>query len=132
MEERQGRKRPILTDAAACLSRPCPGSRQRVLAKCPSKGFFMITNVSRSARFAAVATAFAGLLLGGILGPFAAARAATAHLVVSLTFDDSTEDQYTNALPALESHGMVGTFYAISGYIGVDSGYMTLPQLQAI
>ena len=92
----------------------------------------MITNVSRSARFAAVATAFAGLLLGGILGPFAAARAATAHLVVSLTFDDSTEDQYTNALPALESHGMVGTFYAISGYIGVDSGYMTLPQLQAI
>ncbi len=92
----------------------------------------MMTNADRSARFAALAIAFAALVLGSILGPFAAARAATAHLVVSLTFDDGDEDQYTNALPALQAHGMAGTFYAITGYVGVNSGYLTLPQLQAI
>ena len=88
----------------------------------------------RPARFGAAAIAFAAIvLLLGMLGPLAsAARAATAPTVVSLTFDDSLADQYTNALPALESHGMTGTFYTISGYIGVNSAYMTLPQLQAI
>ena len=72
-------------------------------------------------------------MLLGIIGPFAsAARAATPHRLCRSPFDDSDEDQYTNALPVLESHGMHGTFYAITGYIGVNSGYMTVPQLQAI
>jgi peptidoglycan/xylan/chitin deacetylase (PgdA/CDA1 family) len=59
-----------------------------------------------------------------------AARAATPRTVVSLTFDDSDEDQYTNALPILQQYGMHATFYVITGYIGVNSGYMTQPQLQ--
>jgi len=72
-------------------------------------------------------------LLLGMLGPFAAtARAAAPPTVVSLTFDDSVLDQYTNALPALEAHNMHGTFYTISGYIGVNPAYMTLPDLQAV
>jgi peptidoglycan/xylan/chitin deacetylase (PgdA/CDA1 family) len=52
--------------------------------------------------------------------------------IVSLTFDDGVSDQYTNALPILQQYGMHGTFYIISGYIGVNSAYMTLPQVQAI
>src|SRR6202042_2455130 len=36
------------------------------------------------------------------------------------------------ALPALQAYGMTATFYAISGYTGVNPGYMTLPQLQAV
>ena len=92
----------------------------------------MIVNAGRPVRYAALAIMSALLLLLGITGPAAPARAATPHLTVSLTFDDSDEDQYTNALPALESHGMHGTFYAITGQVGVDSGSLTVPQLQAI
>jgi peptidoglycan/xylan/chitin deacetylase (PgdA/CDA1 family) len=86
----------------------------------------------RTVRFAAVTVGLAALLLPGIVGPALSVRAATTPTVVSLTFDDSDEDQYTNALPALESHDMHGTFYAITGYVGVNSGYLTVPQLQAI
>ena len=92
----------------------------------------MIVRAGRSLGFAALTITAAILLLLGVIGRPAPARAAAPHLIVSLTFDDSDEDQYTNALPALESHGMVGTFYAITGYVGVNSGYLTLPQLQAI
>jgi len=60
------------------------------------------------------------------------ARAASPSAVISLTFDDGVEDQYTNALPILQQYGMHGTFYIISGYVGVNSAYMTLPQVQAI
>ncbi len=52
--------------------------------------------------------------------------------IISLTFDDSDEDQYTNAFPLLQQYGYTGTFFTITGYIGVNSGYMTLPQLQAL
>ena len=81
---------------------------------------------------ALVAIACAVLLLLGIAGPAAAVRTATTPTVVTLTFDDGYEDNYTNALPALEAHGMNGTFYTITGYNGVDSGFMTVPQLQAL
>jgi peptidoglycan/xylan/chitin deacetylase (PgdA/CDA1 family) len=92
----------------------------------------MIIHTGR-ARWAAVAVvAFAALPLLGLIGPFAAAARAATPTVVSLTFDDSDLDQYTNALPALESHGMHGTFYTITGYVGVNSGYLTLPDLRAI
>jgi Polysaccharide deacetylase/Bacterial Ig domain len=60
------------------------------------------------------------------------ARAAAPNTVVSLTFDDSVTDQYTNALPLLQQYGMHGTFYVISGYIGVNSAYMTQSQIQGI
>ncbi len=85
----------------------------------------------RTIRFPVLAIGLAVLLVLGTLGPCPIARAAT-RTVVSITFDDSDEDQYTNALPALESHGMHATFYAITGYVGVNSGYLTLPQLQDI
>jgi peptidoglycan/xylan/chitin deacetylase (PgdA/CDA1 family) len=61
-----------------------------------------------------------------------AARAASPALTVSLTFDDSVQDQYTNALPILQQYGMKATFYVITGYIGVNSAYMTQPELQTI
>ncbi len=92
----------------------------------------MFIHTRRPMRCAALAVAAAVVLLLGVMGPAAAARAATAKTVVTLTFDDGYEDNYTNALPALEAHGMVGTFYTITGYNGVDSGFMTVPQLQAL
>jgi len=60
------------------------------------------------------------------------ARASTSEAIISLTFDDSDEDQFTNAFPILQQYGYTGTFFTITGYIGVNSGYMTLPQLQAL
>ncbi len=92
----------------------------------------MLISPYRTARFIALAIGLAVLLLLPIVGPAFSVRAATTPTIVSLTFDDSDEDQYTNALPALESHDMHGTFYAISGYVGVNSGYLTVPQLQAM
>jgi peptidoglycan/xylan/chitin deacetylase (PgdA/CDA1 family)/archaellum component FlaF (FlaF/FlaG flagellin family) len=92
----------------------------------------MMNCPGRMAFLPVLAAASAALVLLGIAGPGTPARAATTHTIVSLTFDDSDEDQYTNALPALESHGMHGTFYAITGYVGVNSGYLTVPQLQAM
>jgi peptidoglycan/xylan/chitin deacetylase (PgdA/CDA1 family) len=70
----------------------------------------MMNCPGRMAFLPVLAAASAALVLLGIAGPGTPARAATTHTIVSLTFDDSDEDQYTNALPALESHGMHGTF----------------------
>ncbi len=50
---------------------------------------------------------------------------------IVLTFDDGYDDIYTNAIPLLEQHGMVGTFFIISGKVGWQ-GYLTWPQLQAM
>ena len=83
-------------------------------------------------RPALLALAAAASLLMWLAGPLAPAARAATPTVVSLTFDDSNLDQYTNALPVLQQYGMHGTFYTITGYIGVNSGYMTLPDLQAI
>ncbi len=72
-------------------------------------------------------------VVAGMLGPFAAAaHAATTQAVVSLTFDDGDEDQYTNAFPVLQQHGLHGTFYIITGFVGVNSGNMTRSQLQSL
>jgi len=50
--------------------------------------------------------------------------------VVSLTFDDGDESQYILGFQrGLQPHGMHGTFYIVSSYIGVNSGSMTWPQL---
>src|SRR5436190_6975105 len=56
-----------------------------------------------------------------------AATPAADPTVVSLTFDDSTADQY-QARALLSSHGMKGVFYVNSGRIGLP-GYMTQQQL---
>jgi peptidoglycan/xylan/chitin deacetylase (PgdA/CDA1 family) len=48
--------------------------------------------------------------------------------IVSLTFDDTTVDQY-QVRPILAAHHMPATFYVNSGRIG-QSGYMSLAQLQ--
>jgi peptidoglycan/xylan/chitin deacetylase (PgdA/CDA1 family) len=65
------------------------------------------------------------------LAPFASAMAPAAAqpppTVVSLTFDDSTAD-HADAARILERHGMTGTFYVISGYVGTP-GYLTRADL---
>lgn len=50
---------------------------------------------------------------------------------VVLTFDDGYEDAYANAFPALQSHGMVGTFFIITGDVG-KSKYVTWDQIKAM
>ena len=57
---------------------------------------------------------------------------ADAPTVVSLVFDDSNLDQYTNAFPVMQAHQMHGTFYTITGYINNLTGFMTLSQLQSL
>jgi peptidoglycan/xylan/chitin deacetylase (PgdA/CDA1 family) len=89
-----------------------------------------LRRVTRLGTLALAATVFSILGTGGHL--ISTARADPKTTVVSLTFDDGVADQYTNALPILQQYGMHATFYIISGYIGVNSGYMTLPQVQAI
>jgi peptidoglycan/xylan/chitin deacetylase (PgdA/CDA1 family) len=59
-----------------------------------------------------------------------AAHADSPSAVISLTFDDSNLDQYTNAFPALQQYGFHGTFYVNTGYVGVNAGSMTRSQLQ--
>jgi peptidoglycan/xylan/chitin deacetylase (PgdA/CDA1 family) len=50
--------------------------------------------------------------------------------VVSLTFDDGDESQYSLGFQrGLQPHGMHGTFYIVTGTTGVNSGAMTWPQL---
>lgn len=51
--------------------------------------------------------------------------------VVSLTFDDALDDQFSNARPALRAHGMHGTFYVNSGRLGTQ-GFMTNAHLAAV
>ncbi len=50
--------------------------------------------------------------------------------VVSLTFDDGDESQYSVGFQhGLQPRGMHGTFYIVTGTTGVNSGAMTWPQL---
>ncbi len=50
---------------------------------------------------------------------------------MSLTFDDGYDNHATVAGPMLASHGMEGTFFVISGFVG-NSGYMTWSQVSAL
>jgi peptidoglycan/xylan/chitin deacetylase (PgdA/CDA1 family) len=71
------------------------------------------------------------LVAGLLIGPFkGVSHAAISPTTVSLTFDDSNADQ----LPAeqtMKAAGLHGTFYTVSGWIGMPS-YLTLAQLQQI
>ncbi len=49
--------------------------------------------------------------------------------IVSLTFDDGWQSQYTAGLPLLNQYGYKGTFYIISGSVGQPQ-YMTLSQVK--
>jgi peptidoglycan/xylan/chitin deacetylase (PgdA/CDA1 family) len=60
----------------------------------------------------------------------AATASATRPLIVSLTFDDGFADQMI-ALQLLKNHGMVGTFYINSTFIGAP-GYMTRADLETL
>lgn len=55
--------------------------------------------------------------------------ASTHKPIVCLTFDDSVATQYTNAFPALQARGLVGTLYVNSGLIGTG-GYLTWAQVK--
>jgi peptidoglycan/xylan/chitin deacetylase (PgdA/CDA1 family) len=50
---------------------------------------------------------------------------------VALTFDDGYMDAYTAALPLLQQHGFVATFYVVSGFVG-QPGYMGWPEIRAL
>jgi uncharacterized repeat protein (TIGR02543 family) len=56
---------------------------------------------------------------------------ALAAPLVTLTFDDGYETEYTNALPILQKYGMTSTQFDITDLIGA-SGYMTAAQLKTL
>jgi peptidoglycan/xylan/chitin deacetylase (PgdA/CDA1 family) len=50
---------------------------------------------------------------------------------VILTFDDGYEDNYLNAFPLLQKHGMTGHFFIISDFVNAGRpGYMTWKQIE--
>jgi peptidoglycan/xylan/chitin deacetylase (PgdA/CDA1 family) len=53
--------------------------------------------------------------------------------LVSLTFDDGWQTNYSTAIPILNSAGLKSTQYIITNYIGdTADGYMTLDQIKSI
>ena len=78
----------------------------------------------------AICTAFALLIAVPVLAPATRAAAATSPTTVSFTFDNQWSSQLT-AAAALHAHGMAGTFYVISGWIG-QTGFMSLSDLQTL
>ena len=60
----------------------------------------------------------------------AASSSAAAPTVVSITFDNGWSTQMTAAAD-LQAHGMAGTFYVISGWLGL-SGFLSLSDLQTL
>ena len=54
------------------------------------------------------------------LAEFHSGAARESEPIVIITFDDGYEDNYTLALPVLERHGLVATFFVVSDYVGTD------------
>lgn len=52
------------------------------------------------------------------------------HPMVSVTFDDGWANQYTNARPVMQSNGLVGTYYIISGELNDSPDYMSTQQVK--
>ncbi len=50
---------------------------------------------------------------------------------VALTFDDGYADAYTEALPRLQAHGFVATFYVVSSFVG-QPGYLGWEELRSL
>lgn len=65
-----------------------------------------------------------------LAGAAGVAHGAYPRTVVSLTFDDGNANQLA-AASLLTEHGMHGTFYVVSGYVGA-SGYLTRADLQSL
>ncbi|MET0929661.1 MAG: polysaccharide deacetylase family protein [Aeromicrobium sp.] len=78
----------------------------------------------------AVAVALVAAVVTAVLPTTTATAATGPRTVVSLTFDDANANQRTGAA-ILDRHGLDGTFYVPSGYIGAP-GYLTLADLQAL
>ena len=78
--------------------------------------------------FSIVGAALAAVAL--ILAPVGAQASPTNPLIVTFTFDDGAADQLTGQ-QLLEEHGMTGTFYINSGFIGLP-GYMTRSDLDTL
>jgi peptidoglycan/xylan/chitin deacetylase (PgdA/CDA1 family) len=53
------------------------------------------------------------------------------NAMVSLTFDDGWQSQYTNGLPILNSYNVKGTFFLVSGFLNTPN-YLTTAQAKAI
>ena len=79
---------------------------------------------------AALAAALAAAAARVALPAAALPAAKTAPTVVSFTFDNQWATQMTAATD-LKAHGMAGTFYTISGWIGLP-GFLTLANLQTL
>jgi peptidoglycan/xylan/chitin deacetylase (PgdA/CDA1 family) len=88
----------------------------------------------RFLRWRVMSLAVSGALTATTVGWVTAWTPATAapQTVVTIQFDDGTADQ-VNALPILQAHSMVATFYVNSGPIlAGDSGHMTVAQLTGL
>ena len=81
---------------------------------------------SRTAVLVACAVIAAPVVV--VAAPFAAAAAGPT--VVSLTFDDGNASQMT-AVEIMDAHGLDGTFYVPSGFVG-ESDHLTLADLDAM
>ena len=70
----------------------------------------------------------AALLAAGSAGRVQRAQATVSPVVVTIQFDDGNANQVA-AAKALADHGMVGTFYVNTGFIGADADHMTWADL---
>ena len=52
--------------------------------------------------------------------------------LVSVTFDDSWANQYTNGLPLLQKYGLAATFYVLSGELTSQPEYMNASQVLSL
>jgi peptidoglycan/xylan/chitin deacetylase (PgdA/CDA1 family) len=68
-----------------------------------------------------------------ISATFAALPSGFQRALVSLTFDDSWESQFTNAFPIMSKYGVVSTLYTVTIYIEDEySDFMTLGNLKTL
>jgi peptidoglycan/xylan/chitin deacetylase (PgdA/CDA1 family) len=79
---------------------------------------------------ASAVLASAALVLGLVaVAPVSWAAVEPGQTVVTLTFDDAVDTQAT-AVSIMDTHGLKGTIYANSAYVGAP-GYMTVDQLRS-
>jgi len=98
---------------------------RRLWLRCPAPG-----RVHPRLRSAVTAIAvITAALCGSGMSP-APAQAATASTVVTIGFDDGTAEQL-DALPILQAHGMVATFFVNTGAIG-DAEHLSWADLHTL